>query len=117
VGVTELTAGPVPLVGHNVEVSARAVSYEWSAGASELVTDQPGGAYDGSPCTRTGCDAYLHLAPFTATGQYSLTLTTTWTGRYRVDGGAWIDIVGPIQKTSPPTGLNLREARGVLVYK
>lgn len=116
VGQTELTAGPIVLVGHNVEVSASAVSYEWSTGAAQLVTDDPGIAYNGSPCTRTACAAYVHLDPFTATGQASLTLTTTWIGRYRVDGGPWIDIAGPIQKSSPPTILNLREARGVLVY-
>jgi hypothetical protein len=116
VGRAEVTAGPVPLVGHNVEVSASAVSYAWSAGGSALVTAQPGRAYDGSSCTRLACDAYVHLDPFTATGQYRLALTTTWAGRYRIDGGAWIDIADPIEKTSAPTVLNLREARGVLVY-
>lgn len=116
VGQTELTAGPILLVGHNVEVSASAVSYAWSAGGSRLVTNEPGIAYNGSPCSRTACDAYVHLDPFTTTGPASLALTTTWAGRYRVDGGPWIDIAGPLQKLSPPTLLNLREARGVLVY-
>lgn len=114
-GDTSITAGPVPLVGHEVEVSAEAVAFRWSSGDTELAADRPGGPYDGSPCTASACDAYLHLAPFTEPGQYSLTLTTTWQGRYRVDGGAWIAIDDPIEKVSAPTVANLREARGVLV--
>lgn len=116
VGDTEVVAGPVPLVGRDVEVSARAVSFEWAVGPSRLVSDVPGSPFSGLPCSREDCSAYLHVGPIAVPGRHSITLTTTWAGRYRVDGGAWVDIAAPIVKVSAPTVLNLREARGVLVY-
>jgi hypothetical protein len=115
-GKEQITAGPVPLVGHDVEVAAEAVSYQWAVGDVELVTDEPGRAYDGSPCTLADCSAYLHIGPIRVPGQHPLLLTTSWTGRYRVDGGPWIEIAEPIEKVSAPVVINVREARGVLVH-
>ena len=117
VGPSEVAVGPVPLVGHNVEVAAEAMSYVWASGGAQTESDEPGRAYDGAPCTRSDCDSYLHLPAFTVPGTHAVTLTTTWMGRYRVDGGAWIDIAEPIERVSAPTLLNVREARGVLVSR
>ena len=117
VGPSEVAVGPVPLVGHNVEVAAEAMSYVWASGGAQTESDEPGRAYDGAPCTRSDCDSYLHLPAFTVPGTHAVTLTTTWMGRYRVDGGAWIEIDEPIERVSAPTLLNVREARGVLVSR
>jgi hypothetical protein len=116
-GPVEIAPGPEMLVGHEVEVSAAAVTYEWRVdGAAPVVTDSPGSPFDASrPCGRDSCDGYAQVGPFHSTGRHEVELTVTWAGRYRVDGGPWIAIDAPIGKTSPPAIVNVREARAVLV--
>jgi len=116
-GPTEVSAGPVMLVGRPVEVSAHVVEFRWESAGAVVESAEPGRAYDGSPCSMSGCGAYLHLPGFSAPGQYEVVLTTTWVGRYRVDGGAWVDIAAPIERVSAPVVFQVREARGVLVSR
>jgi hypothetical protein len=108
--------GTVPLLGHQVtlEVHVAQVTWDFGDGATDT-TNLPGPKYDPHrPCMTKLCPDYWgHI--YTTTGTKTIQATVTWTGRYRVDTGAWQTIPGTV--TGPPstTTITVREARGVLV--
>ena len=94
------------LAGYAIEVEA-APTWAWDFGDGEtMTTDNPGGVYPDKSVTHT----YGTAAPHT------VTLTTSWQGRFWIDGFGPIDLDGPpITQTSGPVPVEVREARSVLV--
>ncbi|MGC5166450.1 hypothetical protein [Luteimicrobium sp. DT211] len=102
-----------------VEVQAVPTSFTWSYGSdggdegSSVTTTDPGKPYPDQTVTHT----YTHAGPAT------LDLSTTWTGRFRIEGlpgdpndpDTWTDIPGEAHTTSPTVHLNVYEKRPHLV--
>ncbi|GMA25748.1 hypothetical protein GCM10025864_35070 [Luteimicrobium album] len=102
-----------------VQVEAVPKTFTWSYGSEEgdegfpLTTTDPGKPYPDQSVTHT----YTHKGPAT------LDLTTTWTGRFRIQGipgdladpDTWTTIDGQATTTSPTVHLNVYEKRPHLV--
>ena len=108
--------GTVTLLGHQVQITVDVASVAWSFGdGASTTTSDPGVAYDPArPCSAKICDDYWgHV--YRRTGHPTLTATVTWTGTYRVDGGAPQQIPGTVTGPATAVTLDVREARGILV--
>jgi hypothetical protein len=95
------------LLGTAVTIRATPVSYSWDFGdgSATVVTEDPGAPYPDHSVEHT----------YTATGDVTVSLTTTYTGEYSVDGGVtWAPIQGTAAATSPPIAVRLVEARAQL---
>ncbi len=97
------------LLGYGVDIEATPVSYSWdfADGQPPLVTASQGHRYPDHDVFST----YFH--PGTA----RITLTTTWTGRYRVDVDPlhkWREIDGNALTTSTTPAFEVVELRGHL---
>ena len=108
--------GRVTLLGHRVELEATVDHVAWDFGDGSATTlTGPGRPYDpNDPCTTPICDEYWgHI--YRRSGTTIVTATTTWIGRYRIDGGDWTRIRTPV--AGPPSVLDItvREARAVIV--
>lgn len=91
----------VTLLGRQVRVRPRIVSYTWSFG-------------DGTTRTETGGDGrttHVYRSKTTA----AVVLTLTWTADYSVGGGPFQPVAGTTTTTGPPRAFPVREARPVLV--
>ena len=98
-----------------IEVQAVPTSFTWNYGDGEapLTTTDPGKPYPDQTVTHT----YTHKGPA------SLGLSTTWTGRFRIEGlpadpadpDTWTTIPGEARTTSPTVSLNVYERRPHLV--
>jgi hypothetical protein len=92
------------LAGHAVGLEASA-SWVWRFGdGSVLATARPGGGW---PQTDVG-----HA--FARQGRYPVTVTTTWSGRFWVDGAGPFAVVGPAVTQSAGLDVPVVEARAVL---
>jgi hypothetical protein len=104
-------AAPVTLratvLGRQVEVEAIPTRFRWSFSDGERFTTQdPGAPYPNMSTTHT----------FTTPGPASVTLTTIYTGRFRVVGETeWLPVSGTAEVASPAVPLEVIEARAVLV--
>ncbi|MFN8074126.1 MAG: PKD domain-containing protein [Kineosporiaceae bacterium] len=107
-------AGPVPLStvvgGTRVDVLATPIRYEWSFGdGGTLSTTDPGGPYPRMTTSHT----------YQATGWFSVSLRTVYTGQYRVagqaGGGDWLPIDGTAEVAGPAVTREVIETRAVLV--
>jgi hypothetical protein len=98
------------LFGYGVDVIATPTRYTWdfNDGSRPLSTDSPGKPYP----------AFDVFHVFTDTGTTTIALTTTWSGRYRIDGDdTWRDVVGTAQTTSTSAELEIVEHRSRLVAR
>ncbi len=96
------------ILGTPVTVRATPTRYAWDFGdgTPPLLTTDPGAPYPHHTVAR----------PYTAPGTYQLTLRTTWTGTYQVNGtGPWLPVLGTALTTSPPQTAQIDEAHTVLV--
>jgi len=96
------------LLGYGVDVIATPTAFTWDFGdhSQELTTTSPGHAYPHQDVTH----AYTRL------GTATIALTTTWSGRYRVDGDdQWHDVVGTAQTTGTAPPVRIEERRSHLV--
>ncbi|WP_372594720.1 PKD domain-containing protein [Actinotalea sp.] len=96
------------ILGSLVTVRATPTSYTWDFGdgTEPLTTTDAGRPYPEHTVTH----------PYTAAGDYRLTLTTTWTGAYQVDGtGPWLPVLGTATTTSTPQPTRITEVHTVLV--
>lgn len=103
---TEPITSTATLLGQQVTLEATPAEYQWDFGDGDaLTTTEPGAAYPALRITHS----YL------STGTYQPNLDTTYTGRYRVGGGPWLQIPGTV--TIDGTGQDLRaiEAQPKLV--
>ncbi|MBK8758042.1 MAG: hypothetical protein IPM08_13245 [Actinomycetales bacterium] len=98
---------PTTMLGHRVEIRPRAQSYSYNFGdgQSSGPTMSEGGVYP------TG--DVVHRYP--KAGQYVVSVTTTWSADFRVDGGAWAPIPDSVVVPGPDTTVTVKAARGVLV--
>jgi hypothetical protein len=108
--------GTVTLLGHRVMLRVHVDRVGWDFGDGQAdTTSGPGHRYDPAEhCRTVTCDGYWgHI--YATSGTMTIAATATWSGQYRVDGGAWLDIAGTV--TGPPTStaITVRQARGVLV--
>lgn len=95
------------LLGVNVDIRASPQTYtwEWGDGESTTTTD-PGSPYPDATVTHT----YAHRDE-----PVVITLSTTWSGQYRVDGGVWVDFATSLTSVSPSTDLEVRSPHSQLV--
>ncbi|MCM0622675.1 hypothetical protein [Nocardioides bruguierae] len=96
----------VTLLGRTIDLDITPAQFTWTFGdGASLTTTDPGRAYDpGLPMT-----AYVSHQYETAQ-QADLAVTTTWTARWRVDGGTWQDVDGTVESTSPAQRIQVRTA-------
>jgi hypothetical protein len=112
----EQSLGTVTLLGHRVALRVHVDRVDWDFGdGSTDTTDTPEPRYDPADgCRTVTCPGYWgHV--YRATGSTRVTATVTWSGRYRVDGGAWQDIPNTVTGPAATTDLVVRQARGILV--
>ncbi|WP_456818552.1 hypothetical protein [Cellulomonas sp. URHB0016] len=96
------------LLGYGVDVIATPTTFDYDFGddLDGLVTTSPGHPW---PHQDTA-----HV--YQSTGTRQITLTTTWTGRYRVDGTSiWRDITGTAHTTITGAPFDVQERRSHLV--
>jgi len=95
------------LLGASVEIRATPSGYVWDWGDGErTTTTDPGRPYPNATVTHT----YPH-----ASGGARVALTTTWTGEYRVNGGAWVNFDSTIESAASPVMLAVHDPRSRLV--
>jgi hypothetical protein len=108
--------GTVTLLGRQVAISAHLDRVDWRFGdGASGSSDGPGRPYsDSDPCNTVRCPGYYgHI--YTTTGHPEVTATLTWTGSYRIDGGAAQEIPGTVATDAQPTRLHVVEGRAELV--
>lgn len=96
------------LLGYGVDVVATPASYtyDFGDGSADLVTTSPGHAW---PDHDT-----FHF--YESLGTVQVTLTTTWKGRYRVDGTTvWRDVNGTATTSTTSAPFSVQERRSRLV--
>ena len=96
------------LLGYQVEVEARpgVFTYDFGDGSEPLVTRDAGSAWP---------DFTTHHV-YEQPGQASITLTTTWTGRYRLVGTEdWLEVAGTARTTTTGPAFRIEERTSRLV--
>ncbi len=98
------------IIGYTVDVQVEPTGYTWHWGDGATDTTQtPGQPYPSADVTHT----YVHATK--DSGALSLSVDVTYSARYRVDGGAWLDIPDTITIPGPGTPLPIMQASAVLV--
>jgi hypothetical protein len=108
--------GTVTLLGHRVALRVRVARVDWDFGdGTGDTTTSPEPKYNpAAGCHTVDCPGYWgHV--YTATGAVQISATVSWSGRYRVDGGAWLDIPDTVTGPAMTAALTVRQARGILV--
>ncbi len=110
------TLGTVTLLGHRVTLRAHVQTVRWNFGDGTAgETSSPGKAYtDADPCRTAQCADYFGHT-YLHTGEVAIAAQLTWTGQFRVDGGAWQPIAGTVTAAATSETIRVKEARGVLV--
>lgn len=95
------------VLGVGVDVVVKPESFTWSfGGGTPFTTKGPGHPYPEQDVARA----------FSDLGKATITLTTTWSGRYRVGGNArWRDVAGTATTTTTSPAFEVVERRSVLV--
>lgn len=89
-----------------VAVRATPSSYHWDLGdGNTITTNNPGEPYPSTEISAT----------YTQEGWYDITLTTTFSGQFSVEGGPWQDIDGTIEVASEPIPLYSKSLESRLV--
>lgn len=93
-------------VGVEVEVTPEQFSWDFGDDSQPLVTTDPGQPYPGHTLEHT----------YSGTGTRTITLSTAWSGRFRVAGsGTWQTISGTAGTVSTSDPLEVHEAQARLV--
>lgn len=96
----------ITLLGQDVLIEATPTTYTWTHGdGSTQSTDLPGRPYPGLDVTHD----------YQSVGSFAPRLDTTYTGRYRLNGGPWIGIPETLTVTGTSQALQSIEARPTLV--
>lgn len=99
----------VDLLGFEIEVEATASSFTWHHGdGTRRTTSRPGRPYPAKDVTHTYQRVAASVTP---------RVDTTYTVRYRVDGGAWTPLGETLTATGAATSLEVREAAPVLTRR
>lgn len=89
-----------------VSVRATAQSYHWELGDGNTIdTEKPGKPYPSEEISST----------YAYEGWYDVTLTTTFTGEFSVNGGEWQPIDGTIEVASEPIAIYSKSLESRLV--
>ncbi|RYF56758.1 MAG: hypothetical protein EOO27_17475 [Comamonadaceae bacterium] len=97
----------VTLLGFDIEVEATPTRYTWHPGdGTSKSTAKPGRPYPAKDVTHT----YRRVAD-----EVRPRVDTTYSVRYRVDGGAWTPLGQTLTAQGAPTSLEVEEAAPVLV--
>jgi hypothetical protein len=113
---SDIELGRIRLLGHDVDLRAHLERAAWRFGDGTTETaDGPGTPYSTrQPCRTKTCPGYFgHV--YRHTGRVAIEAELTWTGRFRVDGGAWQDIPGTVDAPATGSVVRVREARAILV--
>lgn len=97
------------LLGIPVQIRATSHTYTWDYddGTTPVTTTDPGAPYP---------DHTVHHTYDQPADQVQITLTTTWTGQFRITGTpTWTDVTGTATTTSTADPLQVHEARSRLV--
>ncbi|WP_237090100.1 PKD domain-containing protein [Nesterenkonia sp. PF2B19] len=94
------------LLGFDVEIRAIPESFQWDYGDGNQRTTYQSGEplpeyWAGEPVDKTDAETPTSHV-YTETGVFDVTLTTTFSGQYRVDGGEWVVIPGASDVASSP---------------
>ncbi len=90
--------------GFTVDIVATAESFTWHTGdGAHLTSTDPGAPYPDQTVTHDY-----------ASGTYTASLTTTWSGTFSVDGSASVDVPGTTTTDGAPVTFTVVEARAVL---
>lgn len=97
----------IGLLGHRVELDITPAEYHWVHGDGVTqVTDWAGRPWqEGAAIGELISHRYEH-----ADGSLQPRVDTTWTARYRVDGGAWQDVGGTVTISGEPYDLAVLSA-------
>lgn len=99
-------ARTLTLLGQRVLVEATPASYRWHFGDGVVqATDDPGAPYPAMDLTHRYAHARVTMRP---------SVDTTYTARFRVEGGAWQNVNGTVTIAGTPTDLRVAEATPVL---
>jgi hypothetical protein len=97
----------VTLLGFDIDVEATPVRYTWRPGdGSAKTTTKPGRPYPAKDVTHTYRKVADEVRP---------RVDTTYSVRFRVDGGAWQPLGQTLTAVGEPTSLEVEEAAPVLV--
>jgi hypothetical protein len=100
------TTQTVQIIGQEVEIEATPTSYVYRFGDRDTVeTRSPGGPYPSGDVTHQ----YRHK------GTAGPSIDTVYSGRYRVNGGAWNEIPETVTVEGTPVTLRIVEVRPTLV--
>ncbi|MDO9456598.1 hypothetical protein [Nocardioides sp.] len=103
---TKPSTQTVQIIGQSVEIEATPTSYVYHFdGQDGVATSSPGGPHPNGDVTHQ----YLYK------GSASPSLDTVYAGRYRVNGGGWIDIPETLTVAGTPSTLEIIEIRPTLV--
>jgi hypothetical protein len=94
-------------LGTTIHIEATPTTWTWAFGDGSTLgpTHDPGQPYP----------SLTHPHTYTTPGEYPLTMTTTYTGRYHTGDGEWIPVDGTAQVTTPPTTITVLSAHADLV--
>jgi hypothetical protein len=99
-------ARTVTLLGYTVDVRAEPSSYQWIFGdGTSQQTATPGRPYPADDITHIWTDAHRAFHP---------RVHTTYSVRYRVDGGPWLEVGDTLTVPGPSAAVRIREATGML---
>lgn len=99
----------VTLLGFDIDVEATPTRYTWHPGdGTSKTTTKPGRPYPAKDVTHT----YRRVAD-----EVRPRVDTTYSVRYRVDGGAWTPLGQTLTATGESTSLEVEEAAPVLVAR
>ena len=98
---------PAAMFGYTVEIRPRLESfvYHFGDGSSFGPTTSPGGVYPDGHVVHT----------YARPGHYDTHVDVTFGARFRINGGAWVDLPDTVTVRQPSTTVTVREAKGVLV--
>ena len=106
---TTPTTRTITLLGITITIEATPTTYTWHHGdGTTTTTTSPG-----HPYPTPGHTDVTHT--YTRAGQRTLSVDTTYTGRYRIANGPWTDIPQPRTITGPTTPLTIRTATPHLI--
>lgn len=119
---TVFTAGAQPfkktvtLLGQQVTLDIKPGTYTWTYGDGAVeTTKNPGRPVTEAEVELTPLPADLTTHTYTTKGDVTVTLATTWTATWSLNGGPYQPVPGTVTTTSAPHPLAIREARPILV--
>lgn len=89
------------LAGYTVEIRVTPAQYKWNFGDGNTTTTTSAGRKP-----RYAHDADISHS-YSESGEYTINLTTSYVGQFRVDGGPWEDIPGTAEIASTPVPVEI----------